>query len=125
MAAAARLGWLGLGGSDDFLAGEGERRAYNLATGVTAAAELTMTAKGFECFSLIWRHYRLFDLDVPGSRVGREAWHIIQGQVAVPVFGDFGLGFMAEYCSRRYDFRDFAPGRRQLFEARAFVAWQF
>jgi hypothetical protein len=125
MAAAARVGWLGLGASDDFYAVVGERRAYNLATGITAAADLGLTVKGFEYFSLIWRHYRLYDLDVPGSRVGHEAWNILQGQVSVPVFARFGLGFTAEYCSRRYDFRDYAPGGRELFEARAFVTWKF
>jgi hypothetical protein len=47
------------------------------------------------------------------------------GQVAIPVLADFGLGFAAEYCGRRYDIEDFEPGSRKLFEARAFVTWQF
>jgi len=125
LTASARLGWLGLGGSDDFYGVEGERRAYNLATGITAAADLAVAAKGFEYLSLDWRHYQLFDLNVPGSRVGREGWNILMGQVAVPVLADFGLGFAAEYCARRYDFEGFEPGSRKLFEARAFVTWQF
>jgi hypothetical protein len=125
LTASARLGWLGLGGSDDFYGVEGERRAYNLATGITAGADLAVAAKGFEYLSLDWRHYQLFDLNVPGSRIGREGWNIFMGQVAVPVLADIGLGFAAEYCLRRYDFDGFAPGDRKLFEARAFVTWQF
>ena len=125
LTASARLGWLGLGASDDFYGLEGERRGYNLATGVTAAAALAVAAKGFEYLNLAWRHYDLFDLDVPGSRVGQEAWNIFMGQVAIPVLKDIGFGFAAEYCVRRYDFEGFAPGDRKLFEARAFVTWQF
>jgi len=104
---------------------EGERRAYNLATGITAAADLAVAAKGFEYLSLDWRHYQLFDLNVPGSRTGREGWNILMGQVAIPVLADFGVGFAAEYCARRYEFEPFEPGSRKLVEARAFVTWQF
>jgi hypothetical protein len=125
LTASARLGWLGLGASDDFYGVEGERRAYNLATGITAAADLAVAAKGFEYLSLDWRYYQLFDLNVPGSRVGREGWNILTGQIAIPVLADFGLGFAAEYCGRRYDIEGFEPGSRNLFEARAFVMWQF
>jgi len=125
LTASARLGWLGLGASDDFLAEEGERRAYNLATGLTAAADLAVAAKGFEFLSLIWRHYRLFDLNVTGSRLGRERWNIIQGQACVPVFSRVGLGLAVEYCSRRHAFRDYEPGSRNVVELRAFANWQF
>jgi hypothetical protein len=125
LTASARLGWLSLGASDDFLAVPGERRNYNLATGITAAADLAVAAKGFECLSLQWRHYHLFDLDVPGSRVGREGWDILTGQVAVPLLARIGIGLSAEYCSRRYQFRDFEPGGRRLLEGRAFLVWQF
>jgi len=125
LTASARLGWLGLGASDDFLAQGDERRSYNLSTGITAAADLAVAAKGFEYLSLQWRHYHLFDLDVPGSRVGHEGWDILTGQVAIPVLARVGLGFSAEYCARRYDFRDYDPGSRRLFEGRAFLIWQF
>jgi hypothetical protein len=127
LTAAVRLGWLGLGGSDDFYPNPDplERRAYNLATGVTAAADLAIAAKGFEYFSFVWRHYRLFDLDVPGSRAGRESWNILEGQVSAPIVSTVGIGLAAEFCSRAFDFRDHAPGSRELFEARAFITWQF
>lgn len=121
----ARLGWLGLGASDDFLGEIGARRAYNLATGITAAAEVTIGLKDYDYFSLIWRHYGLFDLDVIGSRVGRETWDILQGQFEVPIWSTFGIGFEAEFCSRRFNFRDFPSGDRSLVEARAFIDWQF
>ena len=123
--ASARLGWLGLGGSDDFANVPGERRNYNLATGVTAAAELTLAAKGYEYFSAVWRHYSLFNLNVVGSRVGREHWNILQGQVSVPVMRRVGLGFAAEYCGRNYVFEVDEPGSRHLVEARVFATWQF
>ena len=122
----ARLGWLGLGASDDFLTEPGaERRSYNLATGVTAAADVSVGVKGFDYVTLIWRHYYLFDLNVIGSRVGRETWDILQGQLEFPVWSSFGVGFEAEYCARRFDLRDFPKGHRDLVEARAFVTWQF
>jgi hypothetical protein len=120
-----RLGWLGLGASDDFYADPGDRRAYNLGTGWTAAAEAAIAVKGFEYFSAIWRHYGLFNLNVIGSRPGRESWNIIQVQVAVPVWSKLGLGFVVEYCGRYYDFEDYEPGSRRLVEARAYAAWQF
>ena len=125
LTACARLGWLGLGASDDFLAEPGERIYYNLATGVTAAADACVGVKGFDYVTLTWRHYNLFDLDVIGSRAGRETWNILQGQMEFPVWSRFGLGFEAEYCSRRFNFRDFPAGHRDLVEARAFVTWQF
>jgi hypothetical protein len=123
--ASARLGWLGLGGSDDFANVPGERRNYNLATGVTAAAELTLAAKGYEYFSAVWRHYSLFNLNVVGSRAGREHWNILQGQASVPVMRRVGLGFAAEYCGRNYVFEVDEPGSRHLVEARVFATWQF
>jgi hypothetical protein len=125
LTAGARLGWLGLGGSDDFLGAAGERRSYNLATGITAAGDLAVAAQGFEYLTVQWRYYHLFDLNVPGSRPGAEGWNILTGQVAIPVIKDVGLGLSAEYCARRFDFRGFAPGSRKLFEARAFMTWQF
>lgn len=124
LTAAARLGWLGLGASDDFFA-EAERRSYNLSTGVTAAADLSVSAKGYEFASLSWRHYRLFNLNVPGSRPGREQWNILTGQVSLPVWKRIGIGVTAEYCGRDYDLRDQEPGSRNVFEARLFAAWQF
>ena len=125
LTAAARLGWLGLGGSDDFLDVEGEWRNYNLSTGVTAAADVSAGSKTFEYFSLIWRHYTLFNLKVINSRVGRETWDILLGRISFPVWSSLGIGLEAEYCSRRFDLRDFAPGSRRLAEARAFITWQF
>ncbi len=124
LTAAARLGWLGLGASDDFFSGP-ERRSYNLATGVTAAADLAVSAKGYEFASLSWRHYDLFDLNVPGSRPGRERWDILTGQVSVPVWKRIGIGAAAEYCGRSYDLSDQEPGSRNVFEARLFASWQF
>jgi len=121
----ARLGWLGLGSSDDFLATDLERRNYNLGTGWTAAAEAGVAIGGFEYFSVCWRHYGLYDLRVTGSRPGRESWDIVLGQLEVPVWKRFGLGLTVEYCGRSYDFEDSGPGSRRLFEARAFLAWQF
>jgi len=125
LTASARLGWLALGGSDDFTGTTGQRRSYNMATGVTAAAGLTLTARGFELGEIVWRHYALFNLDVLDSLAGRESWDILQGQICVPVRSRIGIGLAAEYCSRRYDFRDFGPGSRNAVEARAFVVWQF
>ncbi len=122
---AARLGWLGLGGSDDFLGIVGQRRSYNMATGITAAADLGVTAGGFEYFSAIWRHYSLFDLNVVGSRVGREAWDILEAQACLPVLSTVGIGAAAEYCGRSFNFRDFPSGSRRLAEFRAFLVWQF
>ena len=121
----ARLGWLGLGASDDFFVDETGRRSYNLATGVTAAADVSVGVKGVEYVSVIWRHYNLFNLNVIGSRVGREAWDILQGQIEIPVWSRFGVGLEAEYCSRRFDFKDSTAGSRSLVETRAFVTWQF
>lgn len=123
--ASARLGWLGLGGSDDFANVPGERRNYNLATGVTAAAELCLEANGYEYLSAGWRHYTLFNLRVVGSRPGKEHWDILQAQVSVPVFRRTGLGFSAEYCGRNYVFEVDEPGSRHLLEARVFATWQF
>ena len=121
----ARLGWLGLGASDDFVVDSTGRRSYNLATGVIAAADASVRLKGFEYISMIWRHYNLFNLNVIGSRPGRETWDIIQSQLEIPVGSKFGVGFEAEYCSRRFDFEDSTAGGRNLIEARVFVAWQF
>ena len=121
----ARLGWMGLGSSDDFLGFTGERREYNLGTGWVAAAEASIAAKGFEYFNVIWRHYGLFNLRVIGSRPGRESWDIVEGQLAIPVWSKLGAGFVVEYCGRSYDLESFAPGHRRLTEARAFLTWQF
>ena len=125
LTASARLGWLGFGGSDDFANVPGERRNYNLATGVAAAVDLAVAVKGYEFFSALWRHYTLFNLDVVGSRVGREHWDILQGQVSVPIVSRIGLGFAAEYCGRNYVFKVDEPGSRHLLEARVFATWQF
>ncbi len=122
---AARLGWLGLGSSDDFYTDPGNRTRYNFGTGLTGAAEVAIAALGFEYFSAVWRHYGLYTLAVSGGRVGRESWDILQGQVSVPVWEKLGVGFLVEYCGRHFDFRDFPPGSRRLVEARAFVTWQF
>ncbi|MGB8958857.1 MAG: hypothetical protein WCC00_07595, partial [Candidatus Aminicenantales bacterium] len=75
--------------------------------------------------SLIWRHYNLFNLNVIGSRAGRETWDILEGQLEIPVWSRFGVGFEAEYCSRRFDFKNSTAGSRSLIEARALVTWQF
>ena len=85
----ARLGWLGLGASDDFFVDETGRRSYNMATGVTAAADVSVGTKRFEYVSLIWRHYNLFNLNVIGSRPGRETWDILEGQIEIPVWSRF------------------------------------
>ena len=124
LTAAARLGWLGLGASDDFFAVT-ERRSYNLATGVTGAADLTVSARGYEFGSLSWRHYGLFNLNVPGSRPGREQWNILIGQVSLLVWKRIGVGVAAEFCGRRYDLQDQERGSRNVFEARLFANWQF
>lgn len=121
----ARLGWMGLGGSDDFLGVPGERRQYNLGTGWVAAAEASISVKGFEFFNVIWRHYGLFNLRVIGSRPGRESWNILQAQLAAPVWSRLGIGAVVEYCGRAFDLEGFEPGGRRLVEARAFLAWQF
>ncbi len=123
--ASARLGWLGLGGSDDFANVPGERRNYNLGTGAAAAVDLAIAVKGYEFFSALWRHYTLFNLDVTGSRAGREHWDILQGQVSVPIVNRIGLGIAAEYCGRDYVFKVDDPGSRHLLEARVFATWQF
>lgn len=125
LTASARAGWLGLGGSDDFANVPGERRNYNLATGVTAAAELSLEAKSYEYLSAGWRHYTLFNLRVVGSRPGREHWDILHAQVSVPVFRRTGIGFSAEYCGRDYVFEVDEPGSRHLLETRVFATWQF
>jgi len=126
LTASARLGWLGLGSSDDFYADPGgDRRSYNFGTGLTSAAEVAIAAKGYEYFSVIWRHYGLYALAVSGGRAGRESWDILQGQVNVPVWEKLGVGFVVEYCGRRFDFKDYPPGSRRLVEARAFVSCQF
>jgi len=125
LTASARLGWLGFGSSDDFANVPGERRNYNLATGAAAAADLAVAIKGYEFFSALWRHYTLFNLDVTGSRAGREHWDILQGQVSVPIVNRIGLGFAAEYCGRNYVFKVAEPGSRHLLEARVFATWQF
>jgi hypothetical protein len=124
LTAAARLGWLGLGASDDFPVLT-ERRAYNLSTGVTGAADLAVSAKGYEYASLSWRHYDLFNLNVPGSRPGRERWDILIGQVSLPVWKRIGIGVTGEYCGRSYDLEGQEPGSRKVFEARVFATWQF
>jgi hypothetical protein len=121
----ARFGWLGLGASDDFLAEPGERQAYNMATGIAAAADLTLSVRKFDYAKIVWHHYNLFDLNVRGSRVGRETWDILQAQIELPILAGFGLGGEVEYCSRRFDPRDFPGGHRALGELKAFVAWQF
>jgi len=125
LTAGARLGWMGLGGSDDFLGNTGERREYNLGTGWVAAAEAAIAAKGFEYFSVIWRHYGLFNLRVIGSRPGRESWNILQAQVAAPILSRLGIGAVIEYCGRSFDLEGYDPGSRRLYEARAFLTWQF
>ncbi|HSA94557.1 MAG TPA: DUF3943 domain-containing protein, partial [Acidobacteriota bacterium] len=125
LTASARVGWMGLGSSDDFLGNTGERREYNLDTGWVLAANGTIAAKGFEYFNVIWRHYGLSNLRVVGSRPGRESWDIVQGQLAVPVWSGLGAGFVVEYCGRSFNLEGFDPGHRRLIEARAFLMWQF
>ncbi len=120
-----RLGWMGLGASDDFLDVDAERRNYNLGTGWTASASAAVAVKGLEYLSVMWRHYGLYNLRVTGSRPGREAWDILLGQVEVPLWSSFGLGFAVEYCGRSYRFHSGESGARRLYEARAFLAWQF
>lgn len=125
LTASARLGWLGLGSSDDFHANPADRQRYNFATGLTAAAEVAIAAKGYEYFSVIWRHYGLYTLAVSVSRSGRESWDILQGQASVPIWEKLGVGAVVEYCERHFNFRDCPRGSRQLVEVRAFVTWQF
>ncbi|MCK7496652.1 MAG: DUF3943 domain-containing protein [Comamonadaceae bacterium] len=114
LTASARLGWLGLGGTDDFCGVPGERRNYNLATGVTAAAELSLDAKGYEYLSAGWRHYHPLQPARRRHRPGREHWDIVQAQVSVPVLKRTGVGLAAEYCGRNYVFEVDEPGSRHL-----------
>ena len=133
LTASSRLGWLGLGGTDDFqsdpvnpvpgeLAG---RRNYNMATGITAAADISIAGDGFDYVSATWRHYHLFNLRVVGSRPGRESWNIIYAQARIPLWKKLGIGVAVEYCGREYDLEGNPPGSRRVFESRAFAAWQF
>ena len=133
LTASGRLGWLVLGGTDDFesdpvdpVPGEpAGRRNYNMATGITAAADFSIAGRGFEYVSATWRHYHIFNLHVVGSRPGRESWNIIYAQARVPIWKKLGIGVAVEYCGRGYDLEGFPQGSRRVFESRAFAAWQF
>jgi hypothetical protein len=133
LTAGGRLGWLGLGGSDDFQSDPvspvpGEpvgRRSYNLATGITASVEANIAAGGYEYFSATWRHYRLFNLRVVGSRPGRESWNILQARASLPVWKTLGIGVAVEYCHRGYDLEGNPAGSRRVLESRVYAAWQF
>jgi hypothetical protein len=125
LTASARLGALGLGGSDDFYDDSGERRSYNFATGWLAVAEVAVNSRGRERASLAWRHYGLRALAVSGGRAGRESWNILQAKASLPVWRRFAVGLVAEYCRRVFAYRDHPRGDRRLVEVRAFAAWQF
>lgn len=119
---AVRLGWLAMGGADDFYYTGPERRQYNYGTGWLAAAEAALGSGRFEYVSGSWRHYWLYTLQ---GQKGTETWDIFQAQVRIPVWRKLGAGLQLEYCERHVDFRDQAPGARRLVEARAFVTCQF
>ncbi len=119
---AARLGWMVLGGADDFYYTGPERRQYNYGTGWLAGAEAGFGSRRFEYVSATWRHYGLYTLQ---GQKGAESWDILQGEVRIPVWGKLGAGVQAEYCERHIDFEGQDPGERRLFEIRAFVTCQF
>jgi len=123
LATALRLGWLALGGADDFSTDPvGDRRTYNFGTGVMAVAEACVRIGRFECVTASWRHYGLHTFRL---QVGTEAWDIFLGRVRAPVWRRLGLGVEFESCRRHFDFRDVEPGTRRLYEARAFASVQF
>jgi hypothetical protein len=119
---AARLGWLVLGGTDDFYYKGPERREYNYGTGWLAGAEAGFGSRRFEYVSATWRHYGLFTLQ---GQKGSESWDIFQGQARIPVWRKLGAGIQIEYCERNIKFEDQEPGDRRVFEVRAFVTCQF
>ena len=111
LSTSARLGWLGLGASDDFYGIPGRTARLQPRHRRDGGRRRAVAAKGFEYVTLIWRHYDLFDLDVIGSRVGRETWDILQGQLEFPVWSRFGIGIEAEYCARRLRLQGFRAGQ--------------
>ena len=120
---AVRLGWLALGGADDFSTDPvGDRRTYNFGTGWMSVAEAGLRIGRHECASASWRHYGLRTFRV---QVGTEAWDILLARLRVPAWRSFGFGAEFESCRRRFDFRDSEPGLRRLYETRAFVSLQF
>ena len=120
---AIRLGWLALGGADDFSTDPvGDRRRYNFGTGLTMVAEAGLRIGKHECASASWRHYGLHTFRL---QVGTEVWDIFLGRVRVPIWKRFGLGAEFESCRRGFAFRDSEPGARRLYEARAFASLQF
>jgi hypothetical protein len=123
VAAALRLGWLALGGADDFPTDPvSDRRTYNFGTGWMSVAEAGLRIGRHEWASASWRHYGLRTFRI---QVGTEAWDIFLARVGIPAWRSFGLGFEFESCRRRFDFRDVEPGVRRLYETRAFVSLQF
>jgi hypothetical protein len=119
---AVRLGWLVLGGADDFYHKGPERRVYNYGTGWLSGAEAGFGSRRFEYISTTWRHYGLFTLQ---GQKGSESWDIFQGQARMPVWKKLGAGLQVEYCERHIEFEDQEPGERRVFEVRAFVTCQF
>lgn len=119
---AGRLGWLALGGADDFYYTGPERRQYNYGTGWVAGAEASLGTRRFDYVSASWRHYGIYTLR---GQKGSESWDILRGQVRIPVWRNLGAGAQAEYCERHINFEGQEPGERRLFEIRAFVTCQF
>ncbi|MCX6568159.1 MAG: DUF3943 domain-containing protein [Candidatus Aminicenantes bacterium] len=119
---AARLGWLVLGGADDFYHKGPERREYNYGTGWLAGAEAGFGSRRFEYVSATWKHFGLYTLQ---GQKGSESWDILQGRVSIPISRKLGAGVQGEYCERHIDFEDQEPGERRVFEVRAFVTCQF
>lgn len=117
-----RLGWLALGGADDFYYTGPERRQYNYGTGWIAGAEAGLGSTRFQYISASWRHYGLFILQ---GQKGSESWDIFQGEVRVPVWRKLGAGLQLEYWERNIRFTGLEPGERRLIEARAFLTCQF
>ena len=120
---ALRLGWMALGGADDFSADPvGDRRRYNFGTGLMTAAEAGVRVGRSECLFAGWRRYGLHTFRI---QVGAETWDIFLARIRIPAWRSFGLGVEFESCRRRFDFRDTEPGVRRLYEIRAFVSLRF
>ncbi len=117
----ARLGWLALSGADDPHVKDGNRD-YNYGMGWTTAFQAALGSSRRDYISASWRHFGIYTLKgLPGT----DSWDIFQGRVMLPVWRSWGAGVQVDYFHRQSSFKGYPQNTRRIYEARAFVTYQF